>query len=83
VREIEADTLVGTRDCGRVRLAKATKGFKQREADQAEVLAALKARKFLLPIIPHVDGTPRICELERYFTTDLTLKGARRGPASL
>jgi acetoacetate decarboxylase len=83
VLEMETDTLVGTLDYGRVRVAKATMGFKHREADQAAVLAALKAPNFLLKIIPHVDGKPRICELVRYFTTDITLKGAWSGPASL
>jgi len=64
-------------------VAKATMGFKHAEADRAAVLAALAAPNFLLKIIPHVDGSPRICELVRYFTTDVTLKGAWTGPAAL
>lgn len=83
VLEMETDTLVGTLDYGKVRVAKATMGFKHREADKAAVMASLQAPNFLLKIIPHVDGTPRICELVRYFTTDITLKGAWHGPASL
>ena len=34
-------------------------------------------------IIPHVDGTPRICELVRYFLEDVTVKGGWTGPAAL
>ncbi|MGA0588512.1 acetoacetate decarboxylase [Dyella sp. KRB-257] len=81
--EVETDTLVGTLDYGKVRVAKATMGYKHRQADHAAVLAALQAPSFLLKIIPHVDGTARICELVRYFTTDIVLKGAWSGPASL
>lgn len=81
--EIEIDTLVGTLDYGKVRIAKATMGYKHRPADEAAVLAALAAPNFLLKIIPHVDGSPRICELVRYYTTEVTLKGAWTGPGSL
>ena len=81
--ETEIDTLVGTLDYGKVRVAKATMGFKHRTADRAAVLAALAAPNFLLKIIPHVDGSARICELVRYYTTEVTLKGAWSGPGSL
>jgi len=81
--ETEIDTLVGTLDYGKVRVAKATMGFKHRTADHATVLAALAAPNFLLKIIPHVDGSARICELVRYYTTEVTLKGAWSGPGSL
>jgi acetoacetate decarboxylase len=77
------DTLVGTLDYGVVRIATATMGFKHRQADASEVLASLAAPNFLLKIIPHVDGTPRICELVRYHTTQVTLHGAWSGPCSL
>jgi acetoacetate decarboxylase len=80
---VEIDTLVGTLDYGKVRIAKATMGFKHRAADDAAVLAALAAPNFLLKIIPHVDGSARICELVRYHTTHVTLKGAWTGPGSL
>jgi len=80
---VESDTLVGTLDYGPVRLATATMGFKHKEADYATVLAALAAPNFVLKIIPHVDGSVRICELVRYYTTQVTLKGAWTGPGSL
>ncbi len=81
--QTEIDTLVGTLDYGSVRIASATMGFKHREADAASVLASLAAPNFLLKIIPHVDGTPRICELVRYYTTHVNLRGAWTGPSAL
>jgi acetoacetate decarboxylase len=33
------------------------------------VKASLAEPNFLLKIIPHVDGTPRICELVEYYLT--------------
>ena len=81
--EVEIDTLVGTLDYGKVRIAKATMGYKHRVADHAVVLAGLAAPNFLLKIIPHVDGSVRICELVRYYTTQVTLKGAWTAPGSL
>ena len=57
--------------------------YKHREADLAQVKASLAAPNFLLKIIPHVDGTPRICELVEYRLEDVVLKGAWTGPAAL
>jgi len=54
-----------------------------RDLEASSILDALRAPNFLLKIIPHVDGTPRICELVRYYTTEITLKGAWTGPCSL
>jgi acetoacetate decarboxylase len=79
----DIDTLVGTLDYGPVRVATATMGYKHRQADVAAVKAALAAPNFLLKIIPHVDGSPRICELVEYYLEDVTVKGAWTGPASL
>ena len=80
---IETDTIVGTLDYGKVRVATATMGFKHRAVESGSILAAIAQPNFLLKIIPHVDGTPRICELVRYHMTDVTLHGAWTGPASL
>ena len=41
------------------------------------------APNYLLKIIPHVDGSARICELVRYFLEDVQVKGAWSGPAAL
>ncbi|MBF0543283.1 MAG: acetoacetate decarboxylase [Candidatus Riflebacteria bacterium] len=81
--EVESDTLVGTLDYGKVRIATATMGFKHNPADHSVVQAGLAIPNFLLKIIPHVDGSIRICELVRYYITQVTLKGAWTGPASL
>jgi acetoacetate decarboxylase len=79
----EIDTLVGTLDYGPVRVATGTMGYKHHEADRVAVKAALLAPNFLLKIIPHVDGTPRICELVEYYLEDITVKGAWTGPGAL
>jgi acetoacetate decarboxylase len=80
---VETDTLVGTLDYGPVRVATATMGYKHVQADLAAVRASLAAPNFLLKIIPHVDGTPRICEIVEYHLEDVTLKGAWTGPGAL
>ena len=77
----EIDTLIGTLDYGPLRVATGTMGYKHREADLAQVKAALEEPNFLLKIIPHVDGSPRICELVEYHLQQLVLKGAWSGPA--
>ena len=79
----ETDTIVGTLDYGRVRVATATMGFKHRTLEPGPILAGIAQPNFLLKIIPHVDGTPRMCELVRYHMVDVQLKGAWTGPASL
>ena len=80
---VEKDTLLGTLDYGSVRVATATMGYKHRALDIAKVREGFLAPNFLLKIIPHVDGTARICELVRYFLEDVTVKGAWSGPAAL
>jgi acetoacetate decarboxylase len=79
----EIDMLVGTLDYGPVRVATGTMGYKHRTADVAAVKAALSAPNYLVKIIPHVDGSPRICELVEYYLEDIVVKGAWSGPAAL
>ena len=79
----EVDTLIGTLDYGPIRIATGTMGYKHRRADPDAVMASLLAPNFLLKIIPHVDGTPRICELVEYALEEVTLKGAWTGPGAL
>lgn len=81
--DYETDVVVGTLDYGKVRVATATMGFKHKTLDTAPVLASLAQPNFLLKVVPHVDGTPRICELVRYHMVDITMKGAWSGPAAL
>jgi acetoacetate decarboxylase len=80
---VEVDTLLGTLDYGPARVATGTMGYKHRPADLAAVKASLEAPNFLLKIIPHVDGTPRICELVEYRLEDVELRGAWTGPGAL
>jgi acetoacetate decarboxylase len=79
----EIDTLVGTLHYGPLRIAVGAMGYKHKQADLAAVSASLAAPNFLLKIIPHVDGTARICELVEYHLEDITLKGGWTGPAQL
>ncbi|MDA8108323.1 MAG: acetoacetate decarboxylase [Betaproteobacteria bacterium] len=80
---VEKDTLIGTLDYGPVRVATATMGYKHRALEAAAVLEGLRAPSFLLKIIPHVDGSPRICELVKYALQDVVVHGAWSGPAAL
>ena len=77
---VESDVLVGTLHYGSVLCASATMGYKHRLVDHDIVLKAMKAPNFMIKIIPHVDGSPRICELVRYYLEDITLKEAWTGP---
>lgn len=79
----ETDTLVGTLDYGPVRVATGTMGYKQRQGDAEATLQSLASPNFLLKIIPHVDGTARICELVEYLLEDVQLKGVWTGPGTL
>ena len=54
-----------------------------REDFDAAIKATLEAPNFLLKIIPHVDGSPRVCELVEYYLEDIDLKGAWTGPGAL
>ncbi|WP_448041954.1 acetoacetate decarboxylase [Bradyrhizobium liaoningense] len=80
---VETDTLVGTLDYGSVRIATGTMGYKHRALNIASEERKLTAPNFLLKIIPHVDGSARICELVRFHLEDVTVKGAWTGPAAL
>jgi acetoacetate decarboxylase len=80
---VHTDTLMGTLDYSDFRIATGTMGFKHRRMDHAAARAALEAPAFLLKVVPHVDGTPRICELVRYSLTEVTVKGAWTGPGGL
>ena len=77
------DTLLGVLDYGPVRVATATMDYKYQSLDRDKVRAALLEPNYLLKIIPHVDGTARICELVRYYLEEVTVHGAWSGPAAL
>jgi acetoacetate decarboxylase len=81
--ELRTDTLVGTLDYNGVRVATATMAYKHQSVDTKSVERTLATPGLLLKIMPHVDGSTRICELVKYYMTDLVVKGAWTGPASL
>ena len=79
----EIDTLVGRLHYGALQIAVGAMGYKHKQADLVAVKTSLAAPNFLLKIIPHVDGTARICELVEYHLENVDLKGAWTGPAQL
>jgi len=81
--EIREESIVGSLDHSGVRIATATMAYKQAELDKNAVKKSMEAPSFNLRIIPNVDGSPRICELVKFYTEDVTVKGAWTGPASL
>jgi acetoacetate decarboxylase len=81
--KVDKDTLVGYLRFGQVPVAVATMGYKHRALDNEKVRASLEGPNYLLKIIPHVDASPRICEIVRYYLQDITVKGAWEGPAAL
>lgn len=81
--KVNKDTLVGTLHYSDVRVAIGSMGFKHAPLEHESVLSSLAEPNFLLKIIPHVDGSPRICELVRYNMTEITVKGGWSGPGAL
>ncbi|QGM47520.1 acetoacetate decarboxylase [Methylocystis heyeri] len=80
---IATDALIGTLDYGPVRVATGAMGFKHEALDKAAIERSLAEPNYLLKIIPHVDGSPRILELVDYRLEDVVVKGAWAGPGSL
>lgn len=79
----EGEVLVGTLHYGSVLCATATMGYMHTALPLDDVRRAMELPNFLVKIIPHVDATPRICELVRYHLTDITVKQAWTAPADL
>ncbi len=77
------DTLMGTLDHGGMRIATGTMGYKHRQIDTAPVLEMLGRPAFVLKIVPHVDGRPRICELVRHALSDIVVKNAWEAPGTI
>lgn len=83
VLSVDKDTLLGTLDYGKVRVAIGTMGYKHRAADHQAVARSLAQPNYLLKIMPDVDCSARVCELVEYRLEDVLLKGAWEGPAAL
>ncbi|MCA3188027.1 MULTISPECIES: acetoacetate decarboxylase [unclassified Cupriavidus] len=78
------DTLLGTLNYGSQRIATGTMGYKFRALDiAAEQRALADTPNYLLKVIPHVDGSARICELVCFHLRDVTVHGAWQGPGAL
>jgi acetoacetate decarboxylase len=80
---IDSDTLVGTLDYGTLRVATATMGYKHKPLDLEKAREEVGVPTFMLKVLPSYTGRPRICELVRTQITNVTVKGAWRGPARL
>jgi acetoacetate decarboxylase len=80
---VDTDTLVGTLDFRSVQVARGTMGYKHHVIENGAATQLMQEAAFTLKIIPHVDGTPRICQLVRYFRQDVVLHGAWSGPCAL
>lgn len=80
---VHQETLVGELFYEKTKIAAATMGYKYTTLNNDEIKKAMLIPNYLLKIIPHVDGSPRICELVEYSLENLTVKGAWSGPASL
>ena len=76
-------TLIGRLDYESCQVAVATMGYKYQRLNTKTILKSLLMPNYLLKIIPHVDGSPRICELVEYYLKDVTVKGAWTGPADI
>ena len=79
----EGEVITGTLHSRSVLCATMTMGYKHKAADKDAILKSMKTPTFLLKIIPHVDGSVRICELVKYYLEDIDLKEAWTGPAQL
>jgi len=79
----DGDVIVGTLHYGKSLCAIASIGYKHQAADQQQVMRGLVKPNFVMKIIPHVDGSPRICELARYQLEDIRIKECWSAPAEL
>ena len=84
VDRINKDCYIGVLKYGELEVARATMAYKWQRLDSGPLAEAVAATpNFLLKVIPHIDNTPRICELVRYYLGDVTVKEAWTGPAAL
>lgn len=78
------ETLWGTLNYDAQPVAVASMGYKNETLDNDKILKSLTSTpNYLLKIMPHVDGSVRICELVEYFLENVTVKGAWTGPTAL
>lgn len=80
---VKQETLVGELIYEKTSIALATMGYKYETLDLEAVKKSMLIPNYLLKIIPHVDGSARVCELVEYHLENVTVKGAWSGPASI
>lgn len=84
VDRVNKDCYIGILKYGELEVARATMAYKWQQLDNEPVRKAVDTTpNFLLKVIPDVDGSPKICQLVQYPLTDVTIKEAWTGPASL
>lgn len=81
--EVESDVLVAKLNYGSVLCATGTMGYKYEALDKEAILKSMLTPNWMIKIIPHVDGTARVCELVEYYLEEVTVKEAWTGPAAL
>lgn len=82
--KVETDVLVGQLHYQGIRVALGTMGYKYKQLDPKPIEKNFSSiPNFLMKIIPHVDGSLRICELVSHNLTEVKVKGAWEGPAEL
>lgn len=81
--EVDGDHILGTLDYGKTRVATATMEYKPKKIDALSIQSSLGEPCYLVKSIPHVDGTPAICQLVRYSMIDINVKWAFSGQATL
>lgn len=77
------ETLIGELKYEKCQVALATMGYKYTTLENDKILKSLLVPYYLLKIIPHVDGSPRVLELVEYRLENVTVKGAWSGPGAL
>jgi acetoacetate decarboxylase len=83
--EIVKDTLTGTLAYAGQPVAVGTMGYKHESmaGSFADTAARLTKTQVNLKLIPGIDGSPAICQLVALNLTEVTVKGAWRGPGRL
>lgn len=81
--EHDGDTLLGTLEYGKVRVATGTMGLYFNQISTKSIVEKLSSPNYLVKSIPSVDGTPAICQLVRYYMEDIDVEWAYNGPAAL
>jgi len=84
VDRVNKDCYIGVLKYGELEVARATMAYKWKRLEDEPVRKAVDTTpNFLLKVIPDVDGSAKICQLVEYPLTDVAIKEAWTGPASL